>query len=186
MGHRPDQPDVKYETLNFTLVGAFMVAMAREKPKRRPKTVKAFMRLLSCYLRAHAQTVSEDPGRLERAPNVPDQCPESHLFEARFIPNEGDTSKHPLGTWEVDAVLKVLNVRRDAKMRMFSNTASSVHIRLPEKGNIETKELLAQDLQARNERFPRLGYIEDYFAGKTTNMEFVWDNVGDYTTRSCR
>lgn len=186
MGHRPDLPDVKYDTINFTLLGAFMVAMAREKPKRRPKTVKAFMKLLSCYLRAHAQTISEDPGRSERAPDLPDDCPASQLFEPRFIPNEGDKSKHPLGTWEVDAVLRVLNVRRDAKMQVFSNTASSVHIRLPETGNIEKKELLALDLKLREERFPSLTYVEDYFAGKTTNMEFVWDNVGDYTTRSCR
>ncbi len=186
MNRRHDLPDVKYETLNFTFVGAFMVAMAREKPKRRPKTVKAFMRMLSCYLRSHAGTISEEAGRMDLAPDVPQDCPDTPAFAVRFVPNEGDGAKHPLGMWEVDAVLRVLNVRRDAKMRMFSNTASSVHIRLPEKHNIAAKELKAQELQHRGEQFPRLAYIEDYFAGKTTNMEFVWDNVGDYTTRSCR
>lgn len=186
MPDRQPLPDVKYVTINFTVTGAFMVAMSREKASARPKTVKTFMAKLADYARAHAETISTGPGRREKAPDVPKKRISSQKFEVSFRPNPGDTSPDPLGTWAVDAVLEVRNVRRGAKMRLFTNSASSVHIRLPERQNIAAKEDIALDHEANGTQFDKMPYIDDYFSGKKSAMEFVWDNVGDYTTRSCR
>lgn len=186
MPERAPLPDVKYVTIDFTITGAFMVAMSREKAAVRPKTVKTFMTRLASYARAHAGTISTSPGRREKAPNLPKGRVASAKFEVSFKPNDGDTSRNPLGSWIVDAVLEVRNVRRDAKMKLFSNSASSVHIRLPERNNIAAKEDMALEHESNGTQFDKMPYIDDYFSGKKSAMEFVWDNVGDYTTRSCR
>lgn len=71
-------------------------------------------------------------------------------------------------------------------MALFQNRADHVNIRLPERGNIGAKVLLAQELQHMGGKFPNMPYIEPYFDDRMTAMQFVWANVGDYTTRSCR
>ncbi len=178
-------PDVKYVTIEFELVGAFMVAMAQEEAADFPTTVADFMRMLSNYCRQYAQTLSEEPGSAEPAPAIVFDDVEGSTFAAQFIPH--DTPELPgLGIWEVDSVLRVLNVREDATMALFQNRADHVNIRLPERGNIGAKVLLAQELQHMGGKFPNMPYIEPYFDDRMTAMQFVWANVGDYTTRSCR
>lgn len=182
----PTPPDVKYETINFTLTGAFMIALTRQPESALPTTVEGFVTLLGNYARAHAGTLTSETGRIERSPDIPDAPVAGDKFAVTFTPLEGDGSADPLGIWAVETVLEVRNVRRGAKMRLFHNTADHVNIRLPEPHNIAAKEDLALEHDAAGTRFDNMPYIEPYFEGEMSSMQFVWANVGDYTTRSCR
>lgn len=182
----PAQPDVKYNTIDFETVGAFMIAMTRQPAANYPTTVEAFCNLLANYARKFAAQLAEGEGSLARSPDIVTETVKSPLFAAYFKPLDGDTSDNPLGHWVVDGVLEVQHVHKAATMSLFQNTADHVNIRLPEKNNIAAKEDLALQHQAEGSRFQNLTYLDDYFAGKTTAMQFVWGNVGDYTTRSCR
>lgn len=182
----PAFPDVKYNTIDFITVGAFMIAMSRQPAANYPTTVEAFCKLLANYARKYTAYLTEGEGRLDRSPEIVTEETDSPLFAAYFKPLDTDTSDNPLGHWVVDGVLEVQHVHKTAAMTLFQNNADHVNIRLPEKNNIAKKENDALKHQTDDTMFQNLTYLDDYFAGKTTAMQFVWGNVGDYTTRSCR
>ena len=179
-------PDVKYNTLDFKLTGAFMVALTRRKPEALPSTMRSFMGLLSAYARSHHARLAQPEGRNSPAPDLVLGPVEGDDFTARFVPNPGDDGPAPLGIWQVDKVLEVWNVREEAAIHLVQNRANQVYLRLPETGNIGDKELTAQEMQAKGELFDLPSYIAPYQKGEWSALEFVWANVGDYTTRSCR
>lgn len=189
----PDSPtetptplDVKYETISFTITGAFMIAMSREAPADFPTTVEAFITLLGNYARKYSGILSSEAGKLARSPNITREQIDGPLYATGFTPLPEETGDDPLGVWEVENVLQVRNVRRGASMKLFQNSADHVNIRLPEPNNIAAKEGIAEQHQADGTLFPKMDYIDPYFSGQMTAMQFVWANVGDYTTRSCR
>ena len=179
-------PDVKYNTLDFKLTGAFMVALTRHGPEALPSTLRSFMGLLSAYARSHQARLAQAEGRNSPAPDLVFDPVEGPDFTARFVPNPGEDGPAPLGIWQVDKVLEVWNVREEAAISLVQNHARHVYVRLPETGNIGTKELTAQEMPAKGEVFDLPSYIAPYQQGALSPMEFVWANVGDYTTRSCR
>ncbi|WP_151718138.1 hypothetical protein [Gemmobacter serpentinus] len=179
-------PDVKYETLSFTITGAFMIALSRVPPTSYPATVADFMGLLGDYARSTAAALETGAGRLMRAPDLPPGPVSGMAFPVSFTANPGDTSADPLGTWEVAGVLRLLNLRQGAAMQVFHNTADQIYLRLPEPQNIADKEDRAIQHDSEETRFENMPFIAPYFEGDLTSMEFVWANVGDYTTRSCR
>lgn len=183
----PAFPDVKYNTISFTITGAFMIAMSREPESVWPTTVERFVGMLADYARTHHQTLQSEAGRVNRSPDVVTEPVQSDFFAVTFMPRPDDPSADPVGTWAVENVLEVQNVRRGAGMKLFHNTADHVNIRLPEKNNIAAKEKVALDFDASGQgRFENMPYIAPYFSGEMSSMQFVWANVGDYTTRSCR
>ncbi len=183
-------PDVKYNTLDFRLTGAFMVALTRHKPEALPSTLRSFMGLLSTYARSHHARLAQAEGRNSPAPDLVFDPPydpgTGGDFTARFVPNPGEDGPAPLGIWQVDKVLEVCNVREEAAISLVQNHARHVYVRLPETGNIGDKELTAQEMSAKGEVFDLPSYIAPYQKGELSALEFVWANVGDYTTRSCR
>lgn len=178
--------DVKYNTLDFKLTGAFMVALTRHKPEALPSTLRSFMALLSAYARSHHAAFGQEDGRTKPAPDLVFDSVTGEDFAARFVPNPGEEGPAPLGTWMVEKVLEVWNVREEAAVSLVQNRANQVYVRLPESGNISAKEQTAQDMQAKGAAFDLPPYIAPYLDGDMSAMEFVWSNVGDYTTRSCR
>lgn len=179
-------PDVKYNTLDFTLTGAFMVALTRHRPEALPSTLRGFMGLLSTYARSHHARLAQPEGRNSPAPDLVFDQVGGADFTARFVPNPGEDGPTPLGIWQVDGVLAVCNVREEAAIALVQNRANQVYVRLPEPGNIGDKELTAQEMSAKGEVFDLPSYIAPYQKGELSALEFVWANVGDYTTRSCR
>lgn len=182
----PTIPDVKYETISFTITGAFMIAMSREAAADYPTTVEAFVTLLGNYARKYSATLTSAAGRLARSPDITREVIAGPSFAVSFTPLPEEGSADPVGIWEVENVLMVRNVRRGASMTLFHNSADHVNIRLPERNNIAAKEDIAMAHDAQGTRFENMSYIEPYFEGEMTSMQFVWANVGDYTTRSCR
>ncbi|MBL8563575.1 MAG: hypothetical protein JNN06_14990 [Gemmobacter sp.] len=178
--------DVKFNTIDFKLTGAFMVAMARQPADLRPTTLRSFMALLGAYARSHGALLMQDAAREAPAPDIVFGPVAGEDFGVSFLPNPGETGDAPLGMWRVAQVLEVWNVREEAAMTLLQNRANAVHIRLPEAGNIAEKEQKALGLQASGETFDAPPYLEPYALGEMTALEFVWSNVGDYTTRSCR
>jgi hypothetical protein len=179
---------VKYEPLDLLIVGAFMVALSRANPGDRPTSLPRMMELLAIYSHRHNSGEAPIvPNRL--APDIATSHPGPLVAVPRFEPGADD-----LGTWIVDGVLKVRNVRRYAALTLFQNTAEHVSIRIPEAENIGELEQDAVNNADKNltpearRTFLNLAYYESYIAPGSTVQPatVVLSNVGYYTTRSCR
>lgn len=183
-------PDVKYHTTGFTELGAFMVALSRQSPDTYPKTVEDFMQMLSAYVNHFFYgAAANEIDKSKPSPDIPPGLASKGPGQARFIPHAGD-EKDAIGSWVLDGILEVQNVQRNATMQLFQNSAQHVNIRLPERENIANKEQDAVKKMAQTPpgKFEKMTYLDAYFSDSPTMtaMEFVWANVGDYTTRSCR
>lgn len=175
------QPEIKIDIEDFTITGAFMVALTRLPPAQRPTDVAGFVGALADYGNRHGAALNSGAG-LTTAPDIiPGALPAPGPYAAQF-----DAGSDGIGIWQVAGLIALRNVAQGAAMAFVQNTAQNVVLRLPETGNIAAKETVANTLDSTGGRFEALPFLGPYETGDITSLQFVWANVGDYTTRSCR
>lgn len=184
--------EVKMEVSQPVAVGAFLTALARLQTADLPTTVARFMEMMGDYLFTHFNKTKFDPEfTMNPAPDVVLTRPAAPTILSEFLPDiVGDTAADAVGNFVIAGFIEVKNVRRSAELDLPRNRADLITLRLPERQSLREAEQEAAEISKSgnpNLKWNGPTYYE-YFQPKSTmtTMEFLWANIGDYTTRSCR